>query len=281
MSQTRSHGLGRGLSALIPLPAQRSGSVPEMIDLDDIRPGQEQVRRHFGSEQLRELADSIREHGLLQPVLVRRTADGYELLAGERRWRAARMAGVGRIPALVREEDSASDRLLLNLVENLQRENLDPIEEARGIRRLIDDFGLTQEQAAARLGKHRVAVGQALRLLSGSPALQSAVSAGAISPGHARALIGLPSPEDQERGLRVTVGRNLSVRQVERWVKGYSPARPARRRASAQGLSELAAGVQETLGLAVSISGGPARGQVTVRYETPEDLRRIVSRLSG
>ena len=280
MTQMRSRGLGRGLSALIPLPSQGESAVPQMVDVDDVRPGAQQVRRHFASEPLRELADSIREHGLLQPILVRRSEGGYELLAGERRWRAARMAGIARIPALVREEDSATDRLLLGLVENLQREDLDPIEEARGIQRLLEEFGLTHEQAAARLGRNRVAVGQSLRLLSGSPPVQSAVSAGAITAGHARALAGLPEAE-QERGLRVTLARNLSVRQVERWVRDVRPAKPRRRRSSAEGLDSVAAELRESLGVAVSISGGPLRGQVILRYETPEDLRRIVSRLTG
>src|SRR5438874_11491415 len=133
MSAIRPRGLGRGLHALIPLPTGPGGSSSRLIALDQIRPSPEQMRRHFPADSLRELADSIREHGVLQPILVRRLPDGYELIAGERRWRAARMAGVERIPAIVRREVAAEETLLLGLIENLQRENLDPIEEARGL----------------------------------------------------------------------------------------------------------------------------------------------------
>src|SRR5438067_1002959 len=211
-------------AALILLPTGPGGSSSRLIALDQIRPSPEQMRRHFPADSLRELADSIREHGILQPVLVRPLADGYELIAGERRWRAARQAGLERIPALVREAAADDESLLLGLVENLQREDLDPIEEARGIQRLIDQFGLTQEETATRLGRGRVSINQALVLLRACPAVASATSAGAISPGHARALIGLPTPEDQERGLRVVLARRLNVRQTENWARSYRPA---------------------------------------------------------
>src|SRR5207249_4208182 len=195
MSQPRPRGLGRGLDALIPMSAEGEALVPQMIAVDQIRPSHQQVRTRFDAEPMGELAESIRQHGVLQPILVQRLADGYELIAGERRWRAARLAGLQRIPAIVRRETGTEDSLLLGLIENLQREDLDPIEEAHGIKRLIDQFGLTHEEAAARLGKHRVAVSQALRLLNGCPAVLSATAAGAISAGHARALVGLPTPE--------------------------------------------------------------------------------------
>src|SRR5215475_9758976 len=232
MSPQRARGLGRGLQSLIPIAPGSEGQdagLPQYIDVDQIKPSPEQTRRQFPAEPLRELADSIRLHGLLQPVLVRRLTDGYELIAGERRWRAARLAGVERVPAIVRHEAETEDSLLLGLIENLQREDLDPIEEARGIKRLIDQFGLTHEEAAARLGKHRVAVTQALRLLSACPAVISATAAGAITAGHARALVGLPSPEAQEQGLKVVLGRHLSVRDIERWVHDYKPAQPKRK----------------------------------------------------
>lgn len=284
MSRQRGRALGRGLESLIPIAPGTEGrdsGLPQFINVDQVKPSPEQMRRHFPAESLRELADSIRQHGVLQPILVRRLLDGFELIAGERRWRAARLAGVERIPAIVRHDAAAEDSLLLGLIENLHREDLDPIEEARGIKRLIEQFGLTHEEAAARLGKHRVAVSQALRLLNACPAVLSATAAGAISAGHARALVGLTSPEAQEQGLKVVLGRHLSVRETERWVSDYKPPQPKRRpEARAQAAdeplddttAEVARQLQERFGEAVSVTGTRSRGQVILRYTSSEEL---------
>jgi ParB family chromosome partitioning protein len=285
VSRPRGRALGRGLEALIPIAPGldgRESGLPEFINVDQVRPSPEQMRKQFPAEALRELADSIRQHGVLQPVLVRRLPDGYELIAGERRWRAARMAGVERIPAIVRRDSDAENSLLLGLIENLQRENLDPIEEAQGIKRLVDQFGLTHEEAAARLGKHRVAVTQALRLLTACPAVISATAAGAISAGHARAIVGLPTPEAQEQGLKVVLGRHLSVRETERWVRDYKPPRLARRPArhgpeSDSGpMAEVLSQLQERFGDAVNMSGTAAQGEVTFRYSNAEELEGLL-----
>ena len=275
---SRPRGLGRGLDALIPVSASGE-AVPEMVSVDQVRPSDEQSRRRFDQEALRELAESIRAHGLLQPVLVRRLPDGYELIAGERRWRAARLAGLARIPAIVRQTSDEDERLILGLVENLQREDLDPIEEARGIQRLIEQFGLTHEEAAARLGRGRVSVTHAMRLLTTAPAVQSGVSAGAISAGHARAIAGLPDAEAQDLALRVALEKHLSVRQMEAWVKAYQ--QPGRRRHSGAALKTLAREVESALGLPVSIAGSARKGRVSVRYTSAEELERIRARLSG
>src|SRR6266576_6750802 len=191
MSQSRPRGLGRGLDALIPMSREGEAMVPQMIAVDQIRPSRQQVRSRFDAEPLGELAESIRLHGVLQALLVRRLADGYELIAGERRWRAARLAGLETVPAVVRSEAGNDQQLVLGLIENLQRTDLDPIEEARGLRRLIDEFGITHEDVAQRIGKHRVSVTQSLRHLGGCAAVQSAVGSGVITAGHARALIAL------------------------------------------------------------------------------------------
>ena len=289
MSRQRGRALGRGLEALIPIAPGAEGrdsGLPQFINVDQVKPSQEQMRKHFPAESLRELADSIRQHGVLQPILVRRLPDGYELIAGERRWRAARLAGLERIPAIVRRETGTEDSLLRGLIENLQREDLDPIEEARGIKRLIDQFDLTHEEAATRLGKHRVAVTQALRLLHACPAVVSATAAGGITAGHARALVGLPTPEAQEHGLRVVLGRHLSVRETERWVRDYKPAPPRRRprsRAAAEAeaadddLQEVARQLEERFGDAVTISGGRTQGQVTLRYASAVELEDLLA----
>jgi len=281
--ETKRRGLGRGLESLIPLPTDRHESgVPQLVAIDQIRPSDQQVRRSFDSEALRELAESIRSHGLLQPVLVRRLADGYQLLAGERRWRAARLAGLERVPALVRDEPEEADRLVLGLIENLQREDLNPIEEAHGIRVLSDQFHLTQEEIARRLGRNRVSIAQSLRLLTACPALQSAVAGGSLSAGHARALVGLPGFQDQEHGLKVVLSRRLSVRQTEAWVKRYVPPRPRIPAASARSaLQKLAAELESALGLEVKVTGSLRRGRITLSYKSKEELQGLYGKLTS
>ena len=270
-------GLGRGLDALIPT---RDGDamVPQMVAVDQIRPSHQQVRRRFDAEPLGELAESIRRHGVLQPILVRRLTDGYELIAGERRWRAARLAGLASVPAVVRSDDGNDAQLVLGLIENLQRTDLDPIEEAGGLKRLTEEFGLTHEEVAQKIGKHRVSVSQSLRLLNGCAAIQSSVGAGVISAGHARALIGLESQAAQEHGLKVVIARRLSVRQTESWVRTYRPLRKPRRDASAE-LRALAADVEAKLGVPAKITGGMNRGKVELRYSSREELERVCAKL--
>ena len=287
MSRPRGRVLGRGLEALIPVSVGGDGegesALPDYIDVDQVKPSPDQVRRRFPEESLRELAESIKQHGVLQPVMVSRLPDGYQLIAGERRWRAARMAGLVRIPAIVRRETVEEESLLLGLIENLQREDLDPIEEARGIKRLIEQFGLTHEEAAARLGKNRVAVTQAIRLLNGCPSVVSATAAGAISAGHARALVGLPSADAQELGLKVVLARHLSVRQTEGWVRSYQPVDVRRKDAPAKtpgrGLAPVAQQLQERFGAAVRLSGTRRRGAVTIRYSSTEELDGLIGLL--
>ena len=285
MTQPRLRGLGRGLDALIPMSREGGAMVPQMIAVDQIRPSRQQVRTRFDAEPLGELADSIRSHGVLQPLLVRRHHDGYELIAGERRWRAARLAGLTAVPAVVRNDTENDEQLVLGLIENLQRTDLDPVEEARGLRRLTDEFGLTHEEVAQRIGKHRVSVTQSLRLLSGCPAVLSAVGAGAITAGHARALISLESQSAQEHGLKVVVGRRLSVRQTESWVRTYKPRRvPARGEISASRnehseMRALAADIESKLGLPVKFLGTAKRGRLELRYSSREELERVCAKL--
>ena len=278
MKQLRPRGLGRGLEALIPMSREGAAMVPQMIDVDQIRPSRQQVRTRFDAEPLGELAESIRKHGVLQPLLVRRLMDGYELIAGERRWRAARMAGLAAVPAVVRKDAQSDESLVLGLIENLQREDLDPVEEARGLQRLTEEFGLTHEEVAARIGKNRVSVTQALRLLSACPAVQSAVGAGAISAGHARALLALESDAAQEHGLKVVLGRRLSVRQTENWVRTYRPRRVGARGESGE-LRALGAEIESRLGLPVRFKGTGNRGRLEIRYSSREELEQVCAKL--
>ena len=278
MSHPRPRGLGRGLDALIPMSREGEALVPQMIAVDQIRPSREQVRSRFDAEPLGELAESIRLHGVLQPILVRRLADGYELIAGERRWRAARLAGLETVPAVVRADAGSDEQLVLGLIENLQRTDLDPIEEARGLQRLIDEFRLTHEDIAQRLGKHRVSVTQSLRLLGGCAAVQSAVASGVITAGHARALVALDTQAAQEHGLKVVIARHLSVRQTENWVRTYRPKRRRRDESSAE-LRAIAADVESSLGLPIKVTGSLNRGKVELRYSSREELERVCAKL--
>ena len=278
MSQSRMRGLGRGLEALIPMSREGEAQVPQMIAVDQIRPSHQQVRTRFDAEPLGELAESIRLHGVLQPLLVRKLSDGYELIAGERRWRAARLAGLTAVPAVVRSDASNDEQLVLGLIENLQRADLDPIEEARGLRRLTEEFGLTHEEVAQRIGKHRVSVTQSLRLLAGCPAIQSAVAAGIISAGHARALVALEGQGAQEHGLKVVIARHLSVRQAENWVRTYRPRRKQRLDSTAE-LRAIGAGIESKLGLPMKLTGSLNRGKIVLRYSSREELERVCAKL--
>lgn len=282
-------GLGRGLDALLATPDGATSGVPELIPVDQIQPSAQQVRKRFDPDALRELAESIREHGLLQPVLVTRQGAAYQLIAGERRWRAARMAGLARIPALIRaplgETEGAHHEerrsLLLGLIENLQRADLDPIEEARGIRRLVDDFGLTHEEAARRLSRHRVAITQSLRLLTACPAVIAATSSGAISAGHARVLSTFPDHSQQEQGLKLILARHLTVRQTERWARDLksTPARGPRSTALEETMAEFGHDLGDRLRVSVAVRGTRSRGRVTLEWSSPEEFARLSSRL--
>jgi ParB family transcriptional regulator, chromosome partitioning protein len=278
MSQPRLRGLGRGLEALIPMSRDGEAQVPQMIAVDQIKPSREQVRTRFDAEPLGELAESIRLHGVLQPLLVRRLPDGYELIAGERRWRAARLAGLTAVPAVVRGDASNDEQLVLGLIENLQRADLDPIEEARGLRRLTEEFGLTHEEVAQRIGKHRVSVTNSLRLLAGCPAVQSAVGAGVITAGHARALVALDGQTAQEHGLKVVIARHLSVRQTENWVRTYRPRKKQRVDSTAE-LRAIAADIESKVGLPIKLTGSLNRGRIDLRYSSREELERVCSKL--
>src|SRR6476661_2836671 len=280
MSQQRPRGLGRGLDALIPMSSEGEAMVPQMIAVDQIKPSREQVRTRFDAEPLGELAESIRAHGVLQPLLVRRLTDGYELIAGERRWRAARLAGLQTVPAVVRTDAANDAQLVLGLIENLQRTDLDPIEEARGLRRLIEEFGLTHDEVAQRIGKHRVSVTQSLRLLGGCAAVQSAVASSVITAGHARALLALDTQAAQEHGLKVVIAKHLSVRQTENWVRTYRPRRRSHTDSSAE-LRAVAADIESSLGVPVALTGSLNRGRVELRYSSREELERVCAKLTS
>jgi len=280
-AQRAGGALGRGLTALIP---QRATSGPAVADvpLARIGPNPYQPRRHIDDSGLRDLAASIREHGVLQPVLVTETLDGYQLIAGERRVRAARLAGLERIPALIRQL-ADRDQLEVALVENVQRADLDPIEEALAYRQLMDEFGLTQEQVSERVGKARATIANTLRLLDLHADVQAALVEGVISEGHGRALGGLP-PEDQPPVLRTLLRQGLSVRQTEELVRRLREPRPAASETPRRldpDLERVEASLRERLGTKVSLSRSRTGGRIVIEYYSDDDLSRLYEHLIG
>jgi ParB family transcriptional regulator, chromosome partitioning protein len=284
---TRKGGLGKGLGALIPPGAAEglgAGGYQE-LPVSTIRANRYQPREHFDEEQLSALADSIREVGVLQPVLVRPADDGYELIAGERRWRAARRAGLQAIPALIRTTDDAS-ALEHALVENVHRADLNALEEAAAYQQLIEDFGLTHEQVAARVGRSRVAITNTLRLLQLPPAIQKMIQEDTLKGGHARALLGTPDRAFQEQLARRVVNEGLSVRAVEDAVRAH--AGDAKRAPSAApgqlrppGLLELEELLGDYLETRVKITIGGKQGKITVDFADLADLERLYRVVTG
>ena len=281
-------GLGRGLGALLgdaALQTQEGGSV--LLPIAQVEPGLNQPRKRFDQETLAALAESIRLHGILQPLTVRRLASGYyQIIAGERRWRAAKLAGLREVPAVIVEAD---DRKVmeLGLIENLQREDLNPMEEAMGYQALIEEYGLTQEEAARRVGKSRPAVANALRLMALPDAVRALVEEGRLSAGHARALLSLPRAEEQKKLAQKVVAEGLSVRQTEALAKrlardreemedsgGEKPSDPMKlyRDAAAKELSAR-------WGRKVSITMGPKKGRLEFEFYNDEDLTALLDRL--
>jgi ParB family transcriptional regulator, chromosome partitioning protein len=273
----RAFGLGRGLDALIPGTRDERGVLE--LPLDRIARNPSQPRADFNESQLGELAASIAVHGILQPIVVRSLADGsYELIAGERRLRAARMAGLDAIPAVIRDSDAGTDSLELALIENLQREDLNPIETAQAYRELIDRFGLTHEAVSRQVGKSRVAVSNALRLLDLAPETRQAIVEGRISEGHGRALAAITIPELQRAALGVVLERGLSVRQTEELVRRKRDEVPAReRRTLSPDLQDLEAQLRGVLATKVGIVRTRRGGRLVIDFYSDEELDRLYS----
>jgi ParB family chromosome partitioning protein len=270
----KTFGLGRGLDALIPRAAPTT-ETPE-IPVDRIARNPHQPRSRFDDDETAELAASIAQHGVLQPIVVRAAADGgYELIAGERRLRAARLAGLTHIPAVVRESAGA-ESLQIALVENVQREDLNAIEEATAYRELIDRFSLSHEEVAHRVGKSRVAVSNALRLLDLALETREAIADGRISEGHGRALAALTVPELQHAALSVVLDRRLSVRQTEELVRRKRDTGPSRRSRPINGdLADLEAQLRGLLATRVGIVRTRRGGRLVIDFYSNEELDRL------
>jgi ParB family transcriptional regulator, chromosome partitioning protein len=278
----RPQSLGRGLAALIP---QRSPQAPGSIEiaLDRIRENPRQPRTRMDADSIAALAASIREHGVIQPILVTETLDGYQLVAGERRVRAARLAGLERIPAVVRQV-ADREQLELALVENLQREDLDPLEAAHAYQQLIDEFDFTQDRLAERVGRARSTVANTLRLLELHHAVQAAVAEGRVTEGHGRAIGGLPA-ELQEKILATVIDGALSVRQTEELVRRLREPRPApatlRPRAADPDLDRVEEDLRRALGTKVRLARSRRGGRIVIEFYSDEELGRLYERLIG
>lgn len=279
----RKGGLGRGLDALIQW--QGDGSGIQDIEIDAIEPNPFQPRTDFNDEALAGLADSVREHGIIQPLVVTRTdgATPYRLIAGERRWRAARLAGLRTVPAVVRES-TTQELVELALIENVQRADLTVIEEAAAYRQLIEEFDLTQTEIAKRVGKSRVAVTNALRILDAPDEVKEAISAGQITEGHARALLGLPLAVEQVAALQLVIARDLSVRQTEQLVREWRrepTTQPRERPAPPPLLQRLEADFRRALGTKVELQKGRKGGRLVIHFFSEDELDGLYRQIVG
>ena len=276
-------GLGKGLDAIFAENDTEDRNSAVAIRLNEIEPNRAQPRKDFNDKALAELADSIAQHGVLQPLLVRPIpGGGYQIVAGERRWRAARMAGLSELPAVIRDLSDA-EMMELALIENLQREDLTPIEEARGYKALIDEYGLTQDEIAKTVGKSRPAITNALRLLHLPQEALDLLAAGKISAGHARALLMFPDEESMLEAARLTAAHWLSVRELERLAKKASEQKDApekeRKKPRIQFFDEVELAMGEHLGRKVHVNGNQTKGVLQIEFYGEEDLNNLIHSL--
>ena len=279
-------GLGRGLNALLgdpDLQPQGEGSVT--LPISQVEPGLNQPRKRFDQEALADLAESIRIHGIIQPLTVRRLSTGYyQIIAGERRWRAAKEAGLTEVPAVIMEAD---DRKVmeLGLIENLQREDLNPAEEARGYQTLMEEYGLTQDQVAQQMGKSRPAIANTLRLLALPEDIMKLLEEGQLSAGHARAILGAPTPAMQRQAAKTVVEGQLSVRQTEALIKALQKQAQEKPKPAGEDLSlylgELEKDLSGRLGRKVKIAHRGKRGKIELEYYDSQDLEGLLALLQS
>ncbi len=282
----KKRALGRGLSALIPTKEDMGGGVGVVeiqfveIPITQIRTNKYQPRYDFKQDKLNELISSIKEKGIVQPVLVRKSDSGYELIAGERRWRAAKSLGLEKIPAIVKDV-ADTDMLEISLIENIQREELNAMEEANAFNRFVTDFNYTQDKIAQVLGKDRSTVANIMRLLNLPKKVQEFISKGMLTTGHAKAILGLVSEEERLRVSNIVVKKGLSVRETEQLVARRASGEEKRERPKKDAhLSDIESSLQHALGTRVKISHGKKRGAIQIEYYSLEDLDRLIGILT-
>jgi ParB family chromosome partitioning protein len=278
---TKRVALGKGLGALLPEFGQAESKAIFYCGIEEIIPNRSQPRKHFDESKLQELAESIKEKGILEPLIVRRVDRGYELIVGERRWRAAQKAGLKEVPVWVKQVEG-SDALEISLIENLQREDLNPIEEAEAFKRLTEEFNISQGDLSTRIGKDRTTITNAIRLLKLPPEIRNQLLQNRITAGHARAILSLETKEKQKDLCALITRKGLSVREAEAMAKRWSE-RP-KRRAAPEGrrgdlesqLNSLQDSLRRYLGTKVRITQDGKKGKIEIEYYSAEDLERIV-----
>ena len=283
---TKRMALGKGLAALIPEVEQEATRTLLMCGIEEVMPNRSQPRKRFDESKLQELAESIKRNGILEPLLVRKVEQGYEIIVGERRWRAAQKAGLKEVPVLLKEVEGR-EALEISLIENLQRENLNPIEEAEGYRRLIEEFDINQEEVGTRVGKDRTTVANTLRLLKLPPEVIEQLIQNHITSGHARAILSLETKEKQKEFCNVIIQKGLSVREAESLAKRWA-GRPKREAASqarkgelTNQLNALQDTLRQRLATKVQIVPKGKKGKIEIEYYSFEDLDRIVEAIVG
>lgn len=299
----KNRGLGKGLEALFSdveidaansrerlpefsLPVEGEGVEPgngiHFIDLNEIKPNSNQPRKRFDDDKISELAESIRMHGIIQPIMVRRSEKGYEIVAGERRWRAARQAELKKVPCLVRELDEQQN-MLFAIIENMQREDLNPIEEAQALRDMIENYGLTQDEVSKSVGKSRPYITNALRLLKLPEEVQGMVLEGALSGGHARAIAGIKEKDKQILAAQKAAEEGLSVREMETYASGVGQSKKKKTKGKARQKNHDVLAVEENLknilGTKVNIELGTRKGKIEIEYYGREELERLIELL--
>jgi len=283
---TKRIALGKGLGALLPEFGQTEPKTLLYCGIEEIIPNRSQPRKRFDESKLQELAESIREKGILEPLIVRRTDQGYELMVGERRWRAAQKAGLKEVPVLVKEVEKG-EALEISLIENLQREDLNPIEAAEAFKHLIEEFNISQEDLSKRIGKDRTTIANTLRLLKLPMEVKNELLQNRITSGHARAILSLESKEKQKELCALIIKKGLSVREAEalaiRWSeKPKKTATPARKKGDLESqLGSLQDSLRKYLGTKVQIMPKGKRGKIEIEYYSHEDLERIIETIIG
>jgi ParB family transcriptional regulator, chromosome partitioning protein len=283
---TKRMALGKGLGALLPEFGQTESNALLYRGIEEIVPNPSQPRKHFDESKLQELADSIREKGILEPLIVRRTDQGYELIVGERRWRAAQKAGLKEVPIVVKEVEGR-EALEISLIENLQREDLNPIEEAEAFKHLIEEFSISQEDLSKRIGKDRTTITNTLRLLKLPLEVRNQLLQNRITPGHARAILSLENKEKQKELCAVIIKKGLSVREAEGLAKRWSAklqktVSSVKKKGDLESqLRSLQDSLRKSLGTKVHITPKGNGGKIEIEYFSHEDLERIVEAILG
>lgn len=293
MTAAKNRGLGKGLEALFSnseidtkeINSEKADEIKaqgiEFIDINNIKPNENQPRKSFDDEKLQELANSIKEHGLIQPVILRQAEKGYEIVAGERRWRACRKAGLKEIPCMIKDLTDEQN-MLVAIIENMQREDLNPIEEAEGLNQMISSFGMTQEEVSKSVGKSRPYITNSLRLLKLPQKVRNMVSEGNLTTGHARAIAGIGDQEKQIKLAEFVLQKELSVREIEKLIKEEHSSKkknPRRKAEKSADVKRVEEDLKHIMGTKVNLNQSGRKGRIEIEYYSRDELERLIELL--